>query len=386
VPIVAITHAPDYENDAVVGAVREALSFIFPGGLADLVRPGFTVALKVNMLMGKDPGRAITTHPALVRAVCLEVMRCGGRPLIIDSPGGPYTANFLKAAYEKCGFAAVAKETGATLNYDLGLEKVSFATGTPVNSAELLAPAMKADVLINLPKLKTHGLTTMTCAVKNMFGLIPGLTKIEYHMRTPKIEDFCSALVGIAELAAPELTIVDAIEAMEGEGPSGGRPKHLGYILASRNMHALDMVAAKIMGLESAEVPTIVAAEQAAGGSLTWASYGEIEIRGISPAQHRLQRPQAESRAYLLDGFLPRRLADKVALYLQPRPRFSPQLCTHCHICVQSCPPKALRMNKGEVPGLALKDCIRCFCCQELCPEHAIDVQRSWLARLLIKY
>ncbi|MBT9152432.1 MAG: hypothetical protein DDT35_00652 [Firmicutes bacterium] len=263
---------------------------------------------------------------------------------------------------------------------------MSLATGTPISSAELLAPAMRADVLINLPKLKTHGLTTMTCAVKNMFGLIPGLTKIEYHMRTPMIEDFCAALVGIAELAAPELTIVDAIEAMEGEGPSGGRPKHLGYILASRNMHALDMVAAKIMGLELAEVPTIVAAERAFGGSSTWVSYDEIELRGISPAKHQLQRPQAASRAHLLDGFLPRRLADKVALYLQPRPRFSPKLCISCNICVQSCPPKALRMKKGEIPELVLRDCIRCFCCQELCPEHAIDVQRSWLARLLIKY
>lgn len=381
--IVAISRSTDYTEAHVSAAVKEALASLLPGGLAQLVKPGNLVAVKVNMLMGKTPERAITTHPALVAAVCREVKQCGGQALIIDSPGGPYTPALLKMAYEKCGFAAVAAETGAMLNYDTAVEKVSRNTGAPVTVAELLAPAVKADVLINLPKLKTHGLTTMTCAVKNMFGLIPGLTKIEYHMRTPKLNDFCAALVGIAELAAPELTIVDAIEAMEGEGPSGGRPKHLGYVLASLDMHALDMVAATVMGLKPEDVPTLAIAQQL---GLIPKGLAEVEIRGVHPVSHKFAMPSASIRTHLLDQFLPRVIADRVAQHLQPRPRFSAETCTLCGFCVNSCPPKALTIKKGQVPEVDLKECIRCFCCQELCPQHAIDVQRSFLSRMLTRY
>lgn len=382
---VAVTRAWSYEPEEIEQALEKALSLVYPEGLAHLIKPGFKVALKVNMLMGKGPERAITTHPAVVRAVCKAVAACGGIPLIIDSPGGPYTPAMLKSAYEKCGFTAVAKETGATLNFDTAVEKVSRTTGTLVYAAELLAPAVQADVLINLPKLKTHGLTVMTCAVKNMFGLIPGLTKIDYHMRMPEVRDFCAALVGIAELAQPELTIVDAVMAMEGEGPSGGKPKELGYLLAGCDMHAVDMLAAELLGLKPEQVPTIVAARQALP-RLAPETLAEIQVLGEPLAPHRVRLPVAAKNANLFEKMLPKPAADILALYLRPRPRFVRQKCTACGICVRSCPPKALAARKAAPPELILPQCIRCFCCQELCPEHAVDVERSLLGRILTRF
>ena len=382
---VTISKALSYAPEQVEHALARTLELVYPEGLGQLVKPGFTVALKVNMLMGKTPERAITTHPAIVRAVCRAVLACGATPLIIDSPGGPYTPSMLKSAYERCGFANVARETGALLNFDTTVEKVGGATGTLLNTAELLAPAVRADVIINLPKLKTHGLTLLTCAVKNMFGLVPGLTKIEYHMRMPEVRDFCGALVGIAELAAPELTIVDAIEAMEGEGPSGGQPKFLGYLLAGTDMHALDMVAASIVGLRPEQVPTVAVAQQTVP-RLAPLRLEDITVVGATPTAHVLMLPEAAKNTNLFEKILPKPVAQRIARYLRPRPRFSAIKCTSCGICVRSCPPKALAARKQSVPELTLEKCIRCFCCQELCPEHAVDVERSLLARLLVRY
>lgn len=382
---VAVTKASSYAPAEIEQALERGLRLVYPEGLAHLIKPGAKVALKVNMLMGKGPERAITTHPAVVRAVCKAVLSCGGIPLIIDSPGGPYTPAMLKSAYERCGFAEVARETGALLNFDTAVEKVGRATGTLVNAAELLAPAVQADVLINLPKLKTHGLTVMTCAVKNMFGLIPGLTKIDYHMRMPEVPDFCAALVGIAELAQPELTIVDAVVAMEGEGPSGGKPKELGYLLVGCNMHAVDMVAAELLGIKPEQVPTIVAARQASP-RLAPLNLLDVVVLGEALTPHKVRLPVAAKNTNLFEKMLPKPAADVLALYLRPRPRFVRQKCTACDICVRSCPPRALAARKKDVPLLNLALCIRCFCCQELCPEHAVEVERSLLGRILARF
>ncbi|MBT9133412.1 MAG: Electron transport complex subunit RsxB [Firmicutes bacterium] len=382
---VAVTRTSSYAPEEVEQALARALQLIYPDGLQQLIRPGFKVALKVNMLMGKSPERAITTHPAVVHAVCKLVSACGGIPLIIDSPGGPYTPAMLKLAYERCGFAAVARETGALLNFDTSVQRVNGALSAPHTSAKLLAPAIAADVLINLPKLKTHGLTVMTCAVKNMFGLIPGLAKIDYHMRMPEVRDFCAALVGIAELAQPELTIVDAVEIMEGEGPSGGKPKFMGYVLAGENMHTVDMVAAAILGLRPEQVPTLAAA-QATNPPLAPLRSEDVSVVGAPLSPHNVSLPLTARNTNLFEKILPRQVAKALARNLRPRLRFVKAKCTSCGICVRSCPPKALTARKNDVPALNSALCIRCFCCQELCPEHAVEIKRTLLARVLTRY
>ena len=382
-PIVSRIPCATYDEEQVQLAVERSVAHILPGGLADLVKPGDTVAIKVNMLMAKLPVRAVTTHPSVVKAICNLVKACGAQAIIIDSPGGPYTPILLRNAYEKCGFAKVAEETGAILNLDTSAIKVKKETRANLNGAELLRPAIEANVLINLPKLKTHGLTTMTCAVKNLFGLIPGIQKFEYHMRSPDLNDFCSMLVGIAELAEPDLTIVDAIVGMEGEGPSSGKPYEIGAIIAGRDVHVVDLVAAAMLGLRPEQVPTIVVA-QAIG--LSPMSLADVDVRGQEDSQRRgATLPTASIRTHLLDSLMPRRWADVFSHNLRPKPIFVRSVCTSCEVCVRSCPAQAIKLKKGELPKVDLENCIRCFCCQELCPQEAIEVSRSWLGRLLFR-
>jgi len=377
---VAIVDAQNYEAKELRDALREGLSLLLPQGLEGMIRPNDTVAIKVNMLMGKTPERAITTHPSLVREVCLLVKECGGKALIIDSPGGPYTPAALKRAYEKCGFAAVAAETGASLNFDISTVKVHDPRHPEYGTAMLLSPAVNADLIINLPKLKTHGLTILTCATKNMFGLVPGLTKIEYHLRYPEIPDFCRALVHIAELAQPELTIVDAIEAMEGEGPSSGTPKHCGALLLGHDIHALDICAAKLMGIDPLTVPTLEAAQSL---GLLPASPEDLTVLGNMPTVTPFVMPNVARRPNILRRLGNSPLARQLARHLKPRLMFSGDKCISCGICVESCPPQALRLTPKSLPQVDMAKCISCFCCQELCPEHAVIVQKSWLSRVI---
>jgi len=377
---VAIVSAPNYAAEELRAALREGLNLLLPQGLEGIIRPNDTVAIKVNMLMGKTPERAITTHPSVVREVCLLVKECGGKALIIDSPGGPYTPGALKRAYEKCGFAAVAAETGAELNFDISTVKVHDHRHPEYGTAMLLSPAINADLIINLPKLKTHGLTVLTCATKNMFGLVPGLTKIDYHLRYPEITDFCRALVHIAELAQPELTIVDAVEAMEGEGPSSGTPRHCGALLLGHDLHALDVYAARLMGIDPLTVPTIEAA-QALG--LLSATLAEVALVGSMPIVAPFVVPDVGRRPNIFRRLGNSPLARQLARHLKPRLIFESGKCISCGICVESCPPQALRLAPKSLPQVDMAKCISCFCCQELCPEHAVIVQKSWLSRVI---
>ncbi len=372
-----------YDRAELSRALSQALLSLSPKGLADHVKPGDRVALKVNMLMGKAPEKTITTHPELVAAVAEMVMELGAHPFIIDSPGGPYTASALRLAYERCGFASVARELGIELNLDTSTTTVSAAQGLRIRNTEMLKPAVEADVLINLPKLKTHGLTTMTCAVKNMFGMIPGMQKIEFHMRSPEVDGFCAMLVDVANLASPELTIVDAVIAMEGEGPSGGNPRQVGLVIAGEDMHAVDTFAAEIMGLDVSDVPTLRLAREAGMGP---DSPDQLLVLGARLEPQSFLLPTARVRTHLLNQFLPASWAEAAARKLRPIPQFSADICTRCGICVRSCPPVALSLTQKETtPTLDEGACIRCFCCQELCPEHAISVKRSLLGRLLFR-
>ena len=380
-PQVTLLKCDRYDYDLVGQTIRKAVDTL--GGIQAFVKPGQRVLIKLNLLMKKKPEEAVTTHPAVVEAVVRLVQEVGGIPIIGDSPGGPYNARALKGVYAAAGIDAVAERTGAELNWDFGEVTLPCPAGNVAKSLTVTTCFANADVVISLSKLKTHGMTTMTGSVKVLFGVIPGLKKAEYHLKMPRIDDFANMLVDIVELVKPKLTIMDAIVGMEGDGPSAGTPRQIGVVLASKDSYALDVVAARIIGLKPEDVATIRAARNR--GFV--ARLEELELQGdkLDEVTIRDYKVPKDFPANFLDGKVPDIVRDFVVNRLRPKPEFVHAKCVGCGVCIEACPPEALTLNEGKRPVVDLSKCIRCFCCQELCPKKAVEIERPWVGRQLFR-
>lgn len=371
---------PSYDQEAITDAVRQAVAAL--GGLDRLIRPGQRVLLKPNLLLHKPPETAINTHPAVVRAVAQLAIEVGARPIIGDSPGGGsgYNPAGLRSLYRIAGLHEVARDTGAELNYDCDALEVPLPAGGLVKRLDLMRAATTVDAIINLPKLKTHGLVRYTGAVKNLFGLVPGRIKLGYHTKLQDAERFSEMLLDLALWAQPVLTIVDAVVAMEGEGPSAGRPRELGLILAGTDLTAVDLTALHIIGMDPQTVPTIRAARRR--GLIPEGDAG-LEILGTPLAEARVPdfyAPQTGSSDVILSPPGLRRWLERRFV---ATPHAS-ERCIGCGICRDNCPAEAIAIT-GRQAHVDLKRCIRCYCCHELCPHRAIELRRSALARLLAR-
>jgi uncharacterized protein (DUF362 family)/Pyruvate/2-oxoacid:ferredoxin oxidoreductase delta subunit len=365
---VVVKRCPSYDERAVQSALGALLEPL--GGMAAFVQPEQKVLLKPNMLSAKDPSRAITTHPIVVEAVAREVRRCGGLPFIGDSPGGAIRG--IRRVWANTGMEEMAERAGIELvNFEAsGSRGIDFGRYTFFVSK----PVLEADVIINLPKLKTHSLTLLTCAVKNMFGVIPGFRKGELHKLHPKPGEFAEMLVHLYKLVTPSLNIVDAIVAMEGNGPSSGRPFELGVMLAGEDGVAIDAVASRMIGFPDGFIDTT---RIAAAMDLGEDGVEELDIVGdgadVRPDSFELPSNRVKK-------LIPRPLARMVAPLVSVRPVIDPDSCTGCGFCFESCPVKAI-VQRGSVYEVNDKRCIDCLCCHELCPESSIDIELSWLAR-----
>lgn len=348
------------------------------GGLENFINAGDQVLFKTNLLMGKKPEAAVTTNPEFIRALARKVKALGAEVIIADSPGGPFNEKLLKRAYQKSDLYQLAAEEDLELNYNTGSSRREYHEGKINKSFQLASYVEAADLVINLPKLKTHGLTMYTGAVKNLFGCIPGVLKAEYHLRMQSVYDFSRMLNDLAGLVAPELTIMDAVIGMEGEGPSNGRPKEFNYLLASTSPYYLDLAAVRLMGINPAEkVPSIRAALKD-----QIIQKENLELRGdpIEPLNN-VEIPKIEKENNLLDSKLPDFLSDILEKFLRPKPVFKEDKCVGCRTCAENCPPEAITMV-DNFPEVELETCIRCFCCQELCPYDAVEIKYPLLAKL----
>ncbi len=348
------------------------------GGLDNFINQGARVLFKTNLLMGKEPEAAVTTNPEFIRALARRVKALGAEVVIADSPGGPFNEKLLKRAYQKSGLYQLAAEEGLELNYNTESSRHQYHAGKINKSFQLASYLESADLVINLPKLKTHGLTMYTGAVKNLFGCIPGVLKAEYHLRMQSVYDFSRMLNDLAGLVAPELTIMDAVVGMEGEGPSNGRPKEFNYLLASTSPYYLDLAAVRLLGINPEEnVPSISAALKD-----QIIKKENLELRGdqlVAPSE--VEIPKIEKENNLLDAKLPDFLSDILEKFLRPKPIFKEDKCVGCRTCAENCPPGAITMV-DNFPEVELETCIRCFCCQELCPYDAVEIKYPLLARL----
>lgn len=369
--VVALKACPSYEPAAVQAAVDAV--FVLCGGIERFVKPGQRVLVKVNLLMKRKPEQATTTHPAVAAAIVRAVQRAGGIPILADSPGGPYTRGMLSGVYEACGMKDAAEETGCILNDDFSTTTRFYEDGQAAKHLDLLGVLDQVDAVITVGKLKTHGLSTMTGCVKNLFGLVPGTLKVEYHARYQDVGLFSNMLVDICECVKPCFSMLDAVMGMEGEGPSGGKPRKIGAILGGMNSHAVDAVGAQLIGLRPEQVTTLEAA-------IKRDLLPDYEIAGeaLEPLVVRdFDIPMKYKRASWV------RLVNKLPQVMRPRPVFTHRKCDGCGTCVRACPAKAIIMDERRRPHVDVKKCIRCYCCQELCPKTDVEVKRNPIFALL---
>lgn len=381
---VAIVECPGYDPETVQEAVNRLVGLL--GGWESFVKPGENIVIKPNLLMKKSPDEAVTTHPSVIEATARSVIGAGGRAVIAESPGGPFNTRILQWVYKGCGLVEAAERSGAVLNYNTEETTVKVPAGGILAGITVLEEVARADGVVSISKLKTHGLTRMTGAVKNLFGVIPGLKKAEYHCRMPGTKEFSSMLVDVARTVSPRLHLMDAVVGMEGEGPSGGEPVQIGLLLAGACPFTLDLVAAALVGIKPEEVPTITVSIER---DYISGKISDVRLLGDPVSLPRLRfclPPKARDFDLLKANSrrLPEWLTTSVNRRLRPSPGFSPEICIGCGECSRVCPAGAISMDK-KLPLPDLDKCIRCFCCQELCPQRAVKINRPWLGRLLFK-
>jgi uncharacterized protein (DUF362 family)/Pyruvate/2-oxoacid:ferredoxin oxidoreductase delta subunit len=349
--------------------------------LAAVVKPGQRVLLKINHLGSHPPEEAVTTHPAFVRAVVELVREITDNVVVADGLSRPGLEGFRVS-----GILAVAQELGVELlNFKGGgYREVRRSGFEMVTTLPIAEAALDADVIITLPKLKTHMLCLMTGAVKNNYGLLPERLRVNLHGQLVYPEDFSNLVVDIFEARKPDLVIMDAVVAMEGMGPgSMGTPKRLGLVLAGLDSVAVDAVASAVMGLDPSDVAST---RHASRRGLGEADLSRIEIVGepLAAARRRFSLP---ANRMLMDAVLSRLPRSLVGMlqgllrHLREHPRILREQCTGCGLCEKHCAEGAVTVVDGKAK-IDYTKCIACFCCQEFCESKAVGTRRRVIGRV----
>lgn len=366
---VSIVKCGTYQPSLVQEATRKAIDLI--GGIPSFINPESKVLVKPNLLIAKEPEFGITTHPEVMRAVVKILKEIGCLVYLGDSPSvwGNQIEN-VDEVYERTGMKRIAQEEGVALvKFDKRRWRGKFPLTTWLDNC---------DYLLNLPKFKTHDLTILTGAIKNLFGLVPGTYKTELHKNYFGANDFSKVLVDIYQEVKPSLTIVDGIIAMEGDGPgTSGKLRNLGLVLASCDCVALDSVLALIMGLEPYD---ILSTKVAAIRKLGVADINSIQILG-EKLEDVIEEP-FKLPGTSLKTIIPRPIIGLARKLIRFYPKVDYNNCTLCGACVKACPNKVISIESNRTM-IDYSRCISCFCCSEACSFAAIKVKKSVLAKMM---
>ena len=362
----------NYDQACVNSAINRIFSHF--GGIEHYVKKGDTVLLKANMLSANEIEKRVTTDPSVVRAVAVEVINAGGKPIICDSPGLDKFSNVAK----KSGLAAVAEDLKIPCEELTSPVELPSSNLSVFRKIEVSKKVIDADVIINLPKMKTHGQMVLSLGVKNLFGTVVAQRKAEWHYKVGLRRDmFASLLIDIYMGVKPSLTILDGIWGMEGMGPANGKPRNFCLLAGAENALTLDFHICQLLGLPLPEFPLWQAAKQRnfpetdilntdmAGDYAYPFNYDNVDIPQLSTMRVIPRIPLIEP-------------------FLTSKPIQDIKKCVQCLRCVEICPANAIALNDDKLKlDIDYKKCIRCYCCHEFCPKDAIDFKDGLILRIM---
>lgn len=353
--MVEIVSCNDYEMESVNEAVKKIVNCFH--GVFDLIRPGMKVLIKANICTPTLPERAATTHPSLIVALTKEVLKRGAKVLVGDDPIAPNVANetLQLSGINKALSTITADSTVFSL--ENGFASVNVPDSYILKKVNFARSVLEADFIINVPKLKTHILTQMSCGVKNYMGCVERNQRKEIHSLHGN-DEFAAALLDIYKIRPADLTVVDAIVGMSGLGPSNGIPTKIGYLIASENVYATDYVAASILGYNPLKVTTVKLSR----------NYGLFDENGIIYDENTIddcRKSNLQLAPYISDT-VRKRFSKQLSLYLV----INKEHCIRCEECARQCPAHAIHIENMSID---FKKCKMCFCCFELCPQNAVE-------------
>ena len=329
---------------------------------------GKRILLKPNILSASDPAKTVTTHPVFLEALMIELKSRGASLTIGDSPGGLFNRNSLAKAYRATGYEKIARKHGVELNYNTSYHEEKHPAGRFVKSFNIADYIRRHDLIIAIPKIKTHMFTGLTCASKIMFGAIAGTQKVGFHTRFPDRSDFSKMLLDLTDLTAPDLFLVDGIQGMEGEGPQNGVPRDVGIIISGDDHIPIDLFVTRMVGLDIENLPILKAAmdRNLLKKDDMIPSFGD-------GAHYKLGRPfiSAEGRKVVREP--PRIFKRAIVNITTKKPRVNKAKCTGCGVCMENCAGDAIVMIDKKA-RIDYSKCIRCYCCHELCQYEAMEL------------
>ncbi|MEM3342246.1 MAG: DUF362 domain-containing protein [Thermoplasmata archaeon] len=374
--VVSLAKCETYEQDAVDSAVRKCFDNI--GGLSKFISPGQKVLIKVNLLVPEKPEKAVTTHPAVVEAIAKQVLEIGAFPSIGDSAGpygkdsGFYTPGYTALA-EKLNIPITVLETPVTVSVPIDIKPRGAAKIVVAKELE------QFDVIINAAKFKTHSFQILTLCIKNMFGVVPGMIKGEYHLKLPEPDDFANMCIDLYETIKPAINIIDGVVGQDGYGPRTGRVRNFGVLIASASGHHADAVAARLTGTELSYVPTL---RNAVVRNLLPPDPSAIRTAGVSLEELRIKEfllPAKQSSFF--EGKYVKKITKSLRKFTTARPVIDKEKCILCRKCIEFCPAFAMYEVLDQV-HINNDKCIRCYCCDEICPQGAVELHYPFLQRL----
>ncbi|OEG70701.1 hypothetical protein ATZ36_17150 [Candidatus Endomicrobiellum trichonymphae] len=375
-PVTKISLIKCGDYGKVYNAVREAVRLL--DCMSAFINQSEKILVKPNLLSPKDPSKAVTTHPEIVRAVIKLVKEAGAIPVVGDSPGG--AIRNIKNLWETTQMERICREENVELiNFEASGSKEFDINDKNIKKVNFSNAVLDCDGIINLPKLKTHALMSFSAGVKNLYGLVPGLMKVEYHKYASKNKDFADLLTNIYLFFKDKIrfTLIDGILSMEGNGPSAGEVRKTDLIAASRDTAVLDAYLLNELGYDISNSDILKNLK------ITKDILKTVEVSGERPERFNLKKFKFPS-VRKLDLF-PKFLIRIFGKFLWVRADISEKICVKCMLCARSCPAGAIRAADNQHPHVDEEKCISCFCCHEMCPHKAVKFKKSMLAKIFIK-